>query len=328
MNESFTGGGFSATQGGGGPSGPESKEGVAPLVIQQIYQLGDDGIKIFGFTYGVISLVAIARSVEHTSTRIMYKLEDHTGKIDAHLWLEEGKPENKEHIAINSYVRVYGMARTHITGGGFTATQGGGGPSGPESKEGVAPLVIQQIYQLGDDGIKIFGFTYGVISLVAIARSVEHTSTRIMYKLEDHTGKIDAHLWLEEGKPENKEHIAINSYVRVYGMARTHSGAKVIMIFKIMPIKSVNEVTTHLLEVMHARFQAEQYLRLMDNGGTAAPMKDPTMEVDAPNNGSFVTGLKGKPLLIYQAIKNHTSEEGISINQIHQKFKHIPVRKF
>ncbi|XP_055715246.1 replication protein A 32 kDa subunit [Phlebotomus papatasi] len=211
-----------------------------------------------------------------------------------------------------------------FTGGGFSTTQGGSGTASAESKEGVAPLVIKQILQLGDDGIKIFGFSYGVISLVAIVRSVEHTSTRIMYKLEDHTGSIDALLWLEDGKTETKEPIEMNTYVQVYGMARSHNGSKVIMLFKIMPIKNANAITTHLLEVMHARFQAEQFLRMIQNGADTTSSTKDFMDVDT-SSSNLANGLKGKQLLVYQAIKNHGTDEGISLQQIHQKFKHIPL---
>ncbi|GAB0092324.1 replication protein A 32 kDa subunit [Sergentomyia squamirostris] len=211
-----------------------------------------------------------------------------------------------------------------FTSGGFTASQAGAGPSAPQSKEGVAPLTVGQVLQLGDDGIKIFGFTYGVVSLVAIVRQIEPTSTRTLYKLEDHTGTIDSYLWEDENNKAEKLHIPLNKYVRAYGMAKTVNGVKVLTLFKIMPTKNVNEFTTHMLEMMQARFQGEKYQRMMESGADANDSKN-MMDVDvSDSNGS---GLKGKHLLVYQAIKNHGTEEGISNQQLHQKFKHIPLQE-
>ncbi|XP_059622091.1 replication protein A 32 kDa subunit [Phlebotomus argentipes] len=213
-----------------------------------------------------------------------------------------------------------------FTAGGFSSTQGGSGAKTPDNREGVAPLVIEQIHQLGDDGIKIFGFAYGMVSLVAIVRNVEQTSTKVTYKLEDHTGSIEAHYWLEEDKPEKGEPLEMNQYAHAYGMPKTYNGQKVLMLFKIFPVKSANAVTTHLLEVMHARFQAEQYQRQLEGGGeTTTTTTGDFMDVDSSNGAGLANGLKGKHLVIYQAIKGHGTEEGISVQQIHQKFKHIPI---
>uniref|UniRef100_A0A1L8DX65 Putative single-stranded dna-binding replication protein a rpa medium 30 kd subunit n=1 Tax=Nyssomyia neivai TaxID=330878 RepID=A0A1L8DX65_9DIPT len=218
---------------------------------------------------------------------------------------------------------------TSFTAGGFT--QGGGGGAGtaaPEVKEGFCPLVIKQILKLGDDGIKIFGTTFGVMNLVAIVRSIEPSSTKIMYKLEDHTGRIDAHLWLDESKAETIEPIKLNTYVRAFGIPKTRDGVKVIMLFKIRPIKSANDITTHLLEMMNTRYTCEKNLIMMRSGSNAVSDVDTGMDVDTTNGGmSSSTGLKGKPLIIYQAIKGHKSDEGISIQQIHQKFKHISIQE-
>lgn len=75
-------------------------------------------------------------------------------------------------------------------------------------------------------------------------------------------GQIDAHLWLEEGETLNMPLVMLNSYARVVGSIRNQGGTKTIMIFKIDPIRSINEVTTHLLEVLDARFKAEEYSKV------------------------------------------------------------------
>ena len=42
-----------------------------------------------------------------------------------------------------------------------------------------------------------------------------------------------------------------NSYYRVYGTLRSLQGRKYLQMVRILPIKDLNELTTHILEVIH-----------------------------------------------------------------------------
>lgn len=99
--------------------------------------------------------------------------------------------------------------------------------------------------------------------MVGIVRNIEHSSTKITYKIEDHTGQIDAYLWLEEEARKQKiPQVMLNNYLRVHGSIRVSGGVKSVMIFNMTPVKSANEVTTHLLEVLTARYKAEKYSKV------------------------------------------------------------------
>lgn len=96
--------------------------------------------------------------------------------------------------------------------------------------------------------------------MMGIVRNVEHSSTKITYKIEDHTGTIDAYLWLEEEARKQKiPRVVLNCYLKVHGSVRVSGGVKSVMIFNMAPVKSANEVTTHLLEVLTARYKSEKY---------------------------------------------------------------------
>ena len=45
-----------------------------------IHSQPDDVIDLYGFEYKMVTVVAIVRNIEHTSTKITYQLEDITGK--------------------------------------------------------------------------------------------------------------------------------------------------------------------------------------------------------------------------------------------------------
>lgn len=184
-------------------------------------------------------------------------------------------------------------------------------------------MVIKQIHDCPDSGLRLYDMVFGTVQLVAIVRNIEFTTTKITYSLEDHTGKIEAHTWLEEGSAGKSPHIVVNTYATVFGSVRNQGGTKTLIVFKIESVKSPNEVTTHLLEVLNARYSAEQY-------ATKKSIEvDGHMQMDtgAPStndDGHHPLGLSGKQLAIYQAIQSSKAEAGISFSDLERKFSHIP----
>ncbi|XP_062533449.1 replication protein A 32 kDa subunit-like [Armigeres subalbatus] len=208
--------------------------------------------------------------------------------------------------------------------GGFNAT--GGGAAQENKAEGVLPLTIRQIQESSEDGMQLFGIHYSMVTFVGIVRTVAHSSTKITYRLEDHTGQVDAHLWLEEGDTSSTPGVAENAYARVVGSVRHQGGSKAVMIFKIDMVHSPNEVTTHLLEVLNARYKGEEYAK---SGGGAGTSGAESGAKDTASSGGFMEtdnntmGLSGKNLVVYRAIKSHMSDIGISRQELQKKFPHI-----
>lgn len=183
-------------------------------------------------------------------------------------------------------------------------------------------MVIQQILNAPAEGLKIFNFNYGIVKMVAILRNIEVTSTRIIYKLEDHTGRIDAHLWLEEGSSEQQDPlIKTGKYVSIFGSVRSQANSKVIMVFKITPVNNPNIVNTHLLEVLNTRYSAEEFSRKSNglDAGTTAVSGNVYGDNQVTAGGSDNCGLTGKPLQVYKLVKENRTEEGISLSDLKQK---------
>lgn len=95
------------------------------------------------------------------------------------------------------------------------------------------------------------------------------------------------------------------------------------MIYKIQPVQSINEVNTHYIEAINARFQAEEYCKIGD--GLADGMK---MNVDS-GTGNRAEGsetLKGKDHAVFEAIRvagESLGETGVSRQELSKKFTHI-----
>lgn len=166
-----------------------------------------------------------------------------------------------------------------------------------------------------------------MISLVAVVRNIEHSTTKITYELEDLTGTMSSHYWIEENDFQ-QNNIQLNTYVRVVGSMRSTGGTRSIMIFTIYPISGISEVNTHLLEVINARYMAEEYAR----GGGVFPKEagfnQPTkmdIETAAPDD---IDGLRGKDRAILDVIRTFSqSDAGCSRAEICNRFPHIPQRE-
>lgn len=188
-------------------------------------------------------------------------------------------------------------------------------------------MVIKQIQDCPDSGLRLYDMVFGTVQLVAIVRSIEFTTTKITYMLEDHTGRIEAHTWLEEGSANKAPQIVVNTYATVFGSMRNQGGTKTLIVFKIESVKSPNEVTSHLLEVLNARFSAEHYAVKKKTEVDGQFQMDTSAAPAKHDDGQHPLGLAGKELAIYQAIQNNKSESGISFEELERKFSHIPTQE-
>lgn len=163
-----------------------------------------------------------------------------------------------------------------------------------------------------------------MISTVAIVRNINHTSTKISYDLEDMTGTISAHLWIEDNEAPTISGVNINTYVRVVGSVRQQGDEKLLLVYKIQPVEGINEVNTHFLEVVNARYMAEGYVK----GGVGVPMGREIMEIDpAPTQmvTIYTQGMKdGKSEAVYKAIQaSGSSQNGMNRQDLYRTFSHI-----
>lgn len=180
-------------------------------------------------------------------------------------------------------------------------------------------MLIKQVLNSPEGNFQMFDMTFSMVYVKAIVRNIETSSTKITYLLEDSTGRIDAHYWLEEGDTLKAPDVMVNNYATVFGSVRSQGGQKTLMVFKMLPVNDPNEVVTHVLEVLNARYKAEEYATkgssYGDFGGTAS--------VKSSTGGGSDLGLEGKHLAVFQAIKNHNSTDGISRAELKRKFTHM-----
>ncbi|XP_037938400.1 replication protein A 32 kDa subunit [Teleopsis dalmanni] len=203
-------------------------------------------------------------------------------------------------------------------GGEFVQTQAGQAGAASGSKgEGIAPVLIKQIFESSEGAFKLWNLSFGLVSISAIVRSIETSSTKVTYSLEDHTGRIDGHYWLEEGNASKAPDVMIDNYAKVYGSIRSQGGNKTLMIFKLVPISDPNEICTHILEMLNARYSAEAFSHV---GSGMSEFENTDQNTESTNTA---IGLDSKQQMLLNAIKSYASDEGISRNQLQMRFNHV-----
>ncbi|XP_013097457.1 replication protein A 32 kDa subunit [Stomoxys calcitrans] len=205
-------------------------------------------------------------------------------------------------------------------GGEFNANQTTDGAASEKKSEGIAPVLIKQVLNSPEGNFQMFEMSFSMVCVKAIVRNIDTSSTKITYTLEDSTGRIEAHYWLEEGDTLKAPDVMLNNYATVYGSVRSQGGQKTLMVFKMLPVNDANEVVTHILEVLNARYKSEEYATKGGgcdfSGGSKAASDGGGFGVQGSND----LGLDGKNLVVFKAIKEHMSNDGISRDELKRKF--------
>ncbi|KAI8042194.1 hypothetical protein M5D96_003496 [Drosophila gunungcola] len=163
---------------------------------------------------------------------------------------------------------------------------------------GFGQTICTPIVDAPEGNIELFGMQYAMACVVAIVRNIETSSTKITYTLEDHSGRIDAHYWLEEGDALKAPEVMLNNYVKVYGTTRSQAA-------------------------LNARYRAEDYQNKGGSSAVAPSGSGSISDFTASQSSAIVSGLDPKQQAVFQAIKSNVSEEGISRKELKAKFSHI-----
>lgn len=125
--------------------------------------------------------------------------------------------------------------------------------------QNILPVVVRQIRDSNDEEFKLFGMPAPIVCIVGILKDFDLQSTKATYTVEDHTGAIKALWWLESDGDDTPllPVVKEGAYVQVFGTIRVQDGHKNLMVLKMFPIDDCNIITTHLLEVINTRLQAE-----------------------------------------------------------------------
>lgn len=226
-------------------------------------------------------------------------------------------------------------------GGGFINTGSPGFGSQNEKRKNervnnVVPVTVAMIMNASEseEHLKIGSMPAHMLTVVGLVKTVDEQSTRIVYTLDDMTGPpLEIQMWLGENDEltsEKRSAIMENTYIRVTGSMRTVKGKRLLVAFKVSPIKDVNEITMHLLEVVHTSMA----VAVMDNQ-TSMSNANHTMNTANGSYGMMTnqmqlnvksemhSGLNRQQQMVLQVISSDQSPEGVSYKQLSNTLKSL-----
>lgn len=168
------------------------------------------------------------------------------------------------------------------------------------------------------------------VKVVGAIREQNNGSTSITYSIEDGTGLMDMKEWVD-AENDNSAILEFRDrvekegrYVRIIGKITDYEGKKEVVAYSVRPLSSANELTHHLLEVVHS---AEKYKKKQQivgapnlygsghvlNNSTFMQNRTPVKQMSGMgimNNSSQRVSSGSLHDLVLEYIRNDTSMDG------------------
>lgn len=181
---------------------------------------------------------------------------------------------------------------------------------------------------------------FNQVCLVGLIRNVIKRANDVTYLIDDMTSRELVSVKLQADEPDDMETEEVkapqmfieNQYVRVFGIIKSLQGQKIVQAFKILPVKDLNEITHHILDVMnssihyYAKANGEQFGETSVNAGGSFGHTAAAKSGSNHGDASF-GGLSGFQFNLIKYIKASNSSSGVAFNSICQNFPNIPKDK-
>lgn len=224
-------------------------------------------------------------------------------------------------------------------GGASQPSPGGGRQRKDYGEQTLIPVTIRMVLSANKNAEEDMALSDGralhQVKIVGAVRSADDSSTKVTYHVEDGTGLIEVQKWVDDNESPaaaefRQKSMQDHIYVRVIGQVKEYDGKKSIVAYSIRPISTGNELSYHMLEVVHS---AEKYKRGQSIVSTGASYMSHTASGVGFNSGSTakptmgamtpaVGGVGGNAggsvqnlVLDFIRSNGEQSEEGCSIHQ-------------
>ncbi|XP_056277293.1 replication protein A 32 kDa subunit-like [Pseudoliparis swirei] len=121
------------------------------------------------------------------------------------------------------------------------------------------PCTVSQLLSAprgGNDAFTVCGWELNQVSVVGVIGGVAPFVTNIQFSVDDMTGPpLNVKQWVnaEDGAPMTSA--SPGTYVKVIGSLRSFNGQRSLLAMNSRRIKDLNEITSHMLDVVHAHQQ-------------------------------------------------------------------------
>ncbi|XP_016098267.1 replication protein A 32 kDa subunit isoform X1 [Sinocyclocheilus grahami] len=233
----------------------------------------------------------------------------------------------------------YGEAST----GGYTQSPGGfgspaasqgGDKKGRSRAQQIVPCTVSQLMSAvqAEDVFKVGEVEIAQVTIVGVIRNTDKSTINIQYKVDDMTAApMDVKQWIDtEDMGVDNSVIPPGSYVKVSGNLRSFQNNRSLVAFSVRVLEDMNEVTSHMLEVVNAHMQQSKPQSMM--GGGAGTNMMPTAHASMSSTGSYsgasmmlVNGLSANQNQVLSLIKSCHEPQGISMQDLKQKLSSMSV---
>ncbi|KAK1785465.1 hypothetical protein P4O66_018831 [Electrophorus voltai] len=164
------------------------------------------------------------------------------------------------------------------------------------------------------------------VTVVGIIRRTMPTVTHVVYCLDDMTGPpMDVQQWMDLEVQMLKQDDNLNeiippgTYIRVVGSLRSFKHHRSMVAFSIRRIGDLNEITSHMLEVIQAH--------LLSDGSSCGRLKNKAMTSSITNvshiGEASAFGFTASQSQVFNVIKSSPAAEGISVQNLRTILKSL-----
>ncbi|KAF4088049.1 hypothetical protein AMELA_G00078360 [Ameiurus melas] len=229
--------------------------------------------------------------------------------------------------------------------GGYTQSPGGfGSPAasqGGEKKgrtraQQIVPCTVSQLMSAAqaEDVFRVGEVEIVQVTIVGIIRSTDKSLTNIQYKVDDMTAApMDVKQWVDTEDPNvDSSVIPPDTYVKVSGNLRSFQNNRSLVAFSVRPLEDMNEITSHMLEVVQAHLLLSKPQTMTGGGGGGSSMNSSMVPMSRPGQGGMGAsggysgantmannGLNPSQNQVLCLIKSCPEPQGISIQELKQR---------
>jgi len=159
--------------------------------------------------------------------------------------------------------------------------------------------------------------------------------TNIQYKIDDTTSApMDVKHWVDAEDPSvDSAVLPPGTYVKVSGNLRSFQNVKSVVAFSVRPLEDMNEITSHMLEVVQAHMALSKPQNTSAGGGgvmNSSSMNSSSMSMSRPGNNSSTGGYSGANDMANNGLNPNQNQvlslisgcqdaEGISLQELKQR---------
>ncbi|MES1903472.1 MAG: DNA-directed RNA polymerase I subunit rpa2 [Paramarteilia canceri] len=159
------------------------------------------------------------------------------------------------------------------------------------------------------------------VVIVGVVRSVQQSPNKMEYQLDDYSGgllEVQHYVSSDEAGSVQSETFQIGQYVEVVGHLRVFSEMRSVVALNVRKILSYNEVTTHLLRILH------DYGLIYQNRASDAVNNQYGLQNTSRNiEVGYESGFTSVQKQVYSSIKRHQSSNGCSMQTLNSHLAHV-----